>query len=195
MLSPCSTCGPYFRQLGGRGYELSPLATSEFPPPSPRRPRKTGVSTLVRSSEARLRVKARPSEIRPRSRNSATMPRRSSDPEPAGSPGHPSPRSGAADGGTLLARAIAGAKQGDVSALHFLYVRYADDVQGYVESIVRDRHEAEDITQNVFAKLLSAIARYEQREVPFAAWLLRIARTAALDYLRDRRRVPSRRAG
>src|SRR5919199_4111033 len=184
MLSPCSTRGRYFRQPGGRGYELSPLATSEFPPPSPCRPRKTGVSTLGRSSEARRRVKARPSEIRPRSRNSATMPRRSSDPEPAGSTGHPSPRSGAADGGTLLARAIAGAKQGDVSALHFLYVRYADDVQGYVETIVRDRHEAEDITQDVFAKLIGAIARYERREGSSAAWHRLLAHPPALDHPR-----------
>jgi hypothetical protein len=61
-----------------------------------------------------------------------------------------------------------------------LYVRYADDVQDYVESIVRDRHEAEDITQNVFAKLITAIAGYE-RQGPFAAWLLRVARDAALE--------------
>ena len=82
-----------------------------------------------------------------------------------------------------------------MSALHFLYVRYADDVQGYVETIVRDRHEAEDITQDVFAKLIGAIARYEQREAPFAAWLRLIARTAALDHLRGRRHVPSQRSG
>jgi RNA polymerase sigma-70 factor, ECF subfamily len=120
------------------------------------------------------------------------MPRPSSPREPARSarPGRLSPSSCAADCGTLLAKAIAGAKEGDVSALHFLYVRYADDVQGYVESIVRDRHEAEDITQNVFAKLISAIARYEQREAPFAAWLMRIARNAVLDHLRSRRQIP-----
>jgi RNA polymerase sigma-70 factor, ECF subfamily len=125
--------------------------------------------------------------------NSTIVSRRSRPPDPAhpARPGHlPPSTSRAADAGTLLARAIAGAKEGDVSALHFLYVRYADDVQGYVESIVRDRHEAEDITQNVFAKLISAIARYEQREAPFAAWLLRIARNAALDHLRGRRQLP-----
>ena len=32
-------------------------------------------------------------------------------------------------------------------------------------------HEAEDITQNVFAKLMTAIQKYEQREVPFTAWI------------------------
>jgi Sigma-70 region 2 len=115
----------------------------------------------------------------------STMPSRSGDPESA-VPALPA-TSGAAGGGTLLAKAIACAEAGDVSALHFLYVRYADDVWGYVESIVRDRHEAEDVTQDVFAKLITAIATYEQREGPFAAWLLRVARDAALDQFRSRR--------
>jgi RNA polymerase sigma-70 factor (ECF subfamily) len=114
------------------------------------------------------------------------MPRPSRPREPArcARPDGLSSSSRAADCGTLLAKAIASAKEGDVSALHFLYVRYADDVQGYVETIVRDRHEAEDITQDVFAKLIGAIARYERREGSFAAWLRLIARTAALDHLR-----------
>jgi RNA polymerase sigma-70 factor, ECF subfamily len=90
----------------------------------------------------------------------------------------------------LLRRAIARAKEGDPSALDFLYVRYADDVCGYVQSIVRDRFEAEDITQTLFSKLLTKIRRYEQREVPFSAWILRVARNAALDHIRSRRLVP-----
>jgi RNA polymerase sigma-70 factor (ECF subfamily) len=77
-----------------------------------------------------------------------------------------------------------------MDALHFLYVRFADDVCGYVQSIVRDSHEAEDITQNVFAKLTTAIQRYEPRDVPFAAWILRVSRNLALDHLRARRQIP-----
>lgn len=77
-----------------------------------------------------------------------------------------------------------------MEALHFLYSRYAGDVLGYVRSLVHDHHEAEDITQNVFAKLMTAIRRYEQREVPFAAWILRVARNAALDHMRARRAIP-----
>jgi RNA polymerase sigma-70 factor, ECF subfamily len=102
----------------------------------------------------------------------------------------PFPHVGARQEGELLSRAIARAKEGDASALHFLYVRYADDVCGYVQSIVRDPHEAEDITQSLFAKLLSKIQRYEQRAVPFSAWILRVARNAALDHLRARRQIP-----
>ena len=90
----------------------------------------------------------------------------------------------------LLNRAIAATKAGDTSALHFLYVRFADDVRTYVQSVVGNPHDAEDITQNVFAKLMRAIRKYEQREVPFAAWILRVARNAALDHLRARRLVP-----
>jgi RNA polymerase sigma-70 factor (ECF subfamily) len=94
------------------------------------------------------------------------------------------------DAAGLLEDAIESAKAGDVSALQYLYIRFADDVYGYVRSIVRDSHEAEDITQNVFAKLMKAIARYEPRDVPFAAWILRVARNAALDHIRARRQIP-----
>jgi RNA polymerase sigma-70 factor, ECF subfamily len=91
----------------------------------------------------------------------------------------------------LVQRAVARAKAGDGDGLHFLYVRFAADVQRYVASFVRDDHEAEDITQNVFAKLMTAIGKYEQREVPFAAWILRVARNAALDHMRARRAIPA----
>jgi RNA polymerase sigma-70 factor, ECF subfamily len=91
----------------------------------------------------------------------------------------------------LTQEAVARAKAGDTEGLHYLYVRYADDVLRFVTSVVRDHHEAEDITQNVFAKLMKAIGRYEQREVPFDAWILRVARNAALDHLRAKRAIPT----
>jgi RNA polymerase sigma-70 factor (ECF subfamily) len=90
----------------------------------------------------------------------------------------------------LIYKAVASAKEGDMSALRFLYVRFADDVCGYVRSIVGDTHEAEDITQNVFAKLMTAIQKYERRQAPFAAWILRVARNMALDHIRARRQIP-----
>jgi RNA polymerase sigma-70 factor, ECF subfamily len=89
-----------------------------------------------------------------------------------------------------VARAIVRAKQGDQDAIRFLYVRYADNVYGFVSSIVRDEHEAEDVTQHVFAKLLTVLPRYEPRDVPFSAWILRVARNVAVDHMRQRRAVP-----
>jgi RNA polymerase sigma-70 factor (ECF subfamily) len=90
----------------------------------------------------------------------------------------------------LVHQAVARAKQGDTNALHFLYVRFADDVCAYAQSIVRDAHVAEDITQVVFAKLMKAIHKYERRDVAFAAWLIRVTRNVALDHIRASRQVP-----
>jgi RNA polymerase sigma-70 factor (ECF subfamily) len=98
------------------------------------------------------------------------------------------PAQGDAD---LVDRVVARFKEGDTSALHFLYVRCGEDVRRYVQSIVRDHHEAEDVTQSVFLKLMSVISGYEPRGVPFTAWLFRVARNAALDSLRARRALPS----
>ena len=103
----------------------------------------------------------------------------------------PRGRGAGEDGGRdLERRAIAAAKGGDWDALHYLYARHADDVRGFVQSIVRNRHDAEDITHEVFAKLMRAIQKYEERDVPFAAWILRVARNAALDHVRSRRQIP-----
>jgi RNA polymerase sigma-70 factor (ECF subfamily) len=90
----------------------------------------------------------------------------------------------------LVLAAVARAKEGDADALRFLYLRYADNVYGYVCSIVRDEYEAEDVTQQIFAKLMTALGRYEPRVVPFSAWILRVAHNAAIDHVRTRRPVP-----
>lgn len=101
--------------------------------------------------------------------------------EPAGTSGN----------SRLVREAVERAQAGDAEGLHFLYARYAPDVHRYVVSFVHDHHEAEDITQNVFAKLMTGIKKYEQRDVPFTAWILRVARNAALDHMRARRAVPT----
>jgi RNA polymerase sigma-70 factor, ECF subfamily len=90
----------------------------------------------------------------------------------------------------LVAAAVVRAREGDDDALRYLYLRYADNVYGYVCSIVRDEYEAEDVTQHIFAKLMTSLERYEARVVPFSAWILRVAHNAAIDHVRMRRPVP-----
>jgi RNA polymerase sigma-70 factor, ECF subfamily len=89
-----------------------------------------------------------------------------------------------------VSQAVKRAQRGDREALGFLYARYADDVHGYVRSIVHDSYEAEDVTQQVFTKLIRVIGKYEERDVPFFAWVLRVARNVAVDHLRRQRLVP-----
>jgi RNA polymerase sigma-70 factor (ECF subfamily) len=90
----------------------------------------------------------------------------------------------------LVSRAVGRAQAGDRDALGFLYSRYADDIYGYVQTIVHDHYAAEDVTQHVFAKMMNVIGKYQERDVPFLAWLLRVARNVAVDYLRQQRLVP-----
>jgi len=94
------------------------------------------------------------------------------------------------DAEALVAAAAEGARTGDEDALRLLYLLYADNVFGYVLAIVRDEHDAEDLTSEVFTRLPRALTHYRAGSTPFAAWLLRVARNAALDHLRAQRSVP-----
>jgi RNA polymerase sigma-70 factor (ECF subfamily) len=91
----------------------------------------------------------------------------------------------------VIRRLVARAKAGDDDAMRELYVRLAPGVHAYVARIVVDRDDADDVTQQVFAKLLTELWRYQPREAPFRAWLLRIARNVAIDHLRRVHAVPS----
>jgi RNA polymerase sigma-70 factor (ECF subfamily) len=86
--------------------------------------------------------------------------------------------------------AVRRAQGGDREALRFLYLRYKNNVYGYVLSILRDEHEAEDVTQHVFLKLMLVIHKYQPRTVPFSAWVIRVARNVAVDHQRQRRALP-----
>jgi RNA polymerase sigma-70 factor, ECF subfamily len=94
-------------------------------------------------------------------------------------------------GEAAVQRDVAAAQRGDREAMHALYVRFAGQVHRRVLAIVRDRHEAEDVTQQVFAKLLTQLALYRPGPAPFEAWMLRVARNVALDHVRRGRPLPS----
>lgn len=84
----------------------------------------------------------------------------------------------------LIARAVAG----DAAAFGKLYDDYVDRIYAYARSRVSSPHDAEDITETVFLKALEAISTYDDRGLPFSAWLFRIARNVIVDrYRRDGR--------
>jgi RNA polymerase sigma-70 factor (ECF subfamily) len=79
---------------------------------------------------------------------------------------------------------------GDMSAFDAMYLRYVDRVFSYLRMLLRDTHEAEDFTQEVFIKVLRAVPRYAvEPGRPFRAWLFRIARNHAMDRLEKMGRV------
>lgn len=92
--------------------------------------------------------------------------------------------------GAAVARIVERARQGDRDAIARLYRLYREMVRSYVGTIVRDRSEAEDVTQQVFIRLMGTIDHYERGEAPFTAWLRRVAHNVAIDHLRHRRPIP-----
>lgn len=82
--------------------------------------------------------------------------------------------------GTDAALVLA-AKTGDASAFGELYERYRDAIYRFCLARTGTAHDAEDLTSDVFVKAMKSLDRYQDRGLPFAAFLYRIARNAAID--------------
>jgi RNA polymerase sigma-70 factor, ECF subfamily len=89
----------------------------------------------------------------------------------------------------IVRRLVDDAKAGDRDAMRQLYLRFSPHVHAYVERIVANRDDADDVTQQTFAKLLTELRRYEPGPAPFGAWMLRVSHNAAIDHLRRREAV------
>lgn len=88
-------------------------------------------------------------------------------------------------------RVVARAQAGDRAALEELYLLHFDRIYGYLQLSVGNRHDAEDLTNQTFIKMLESIDRFVWRQVPFSAWLFRIAHNLAMDHFRAGRRWQS----
>ncbi len=79
------------------------------------------------------------------------------------------------------------AQRGEAGALTYLFEANFDRVYRYAFVRLRDHAEAEDLTQQVFERMLESIKRYEPRGAPFASWLFRIAHNLIVDHVRRSR--------
>ena len=76
------------------------------------------------------------------------------------------------------------ARTGDQQALADLYDWYMPRVYKYVVARVGNPAEAEDLTEEVFLKMLGAIGGFRWREVPFSSWIFRIAHNCIATHYR-----------
>jgi RNA polymerase sigma factor (sigma-70 family) len=89
---------------------------------------------------------------------------------------------------TLTAVASSGAETPE-QRLERLYGACRDDVYAYVASVLGDRGLAEEVTALAFERAFRRRALFNPRRGSERAWLFGIARNAALDELRRRKRV------
>jgi RNA polymerase sigma-70 factor, ECF subfamily len=87
-----------------------------------------------------------------------------------------------------LKRLVERGQQGDREALEELYLLHFDRIYSYLHMSVGNRHDAEDLTTQVFVKMLESIGKFRWRSAPFSAWLFRIAHNLAMDHFRANKR-------
>jgi RNA polymerase sigma-70 factor (ECF subfamily) len=85
------------------------------------------------------------------------------------------------DESTLVQRA----QQRDSQAFSEIYQAYFDKIYRYIAMRIRNDMEAEDLTQQVFMKVLHSIASYKSQGVPFSSWVYRIAHNQVVDFMRQ----------
>ncbi len=85
------------------------------------------------------------------------------------------------------------AQQGGTAAFSALYEHYYDSIFRYVSFRTGNTTEAEDITAEVFVRMIESIHRFKWKGYPFSSWLFRIAHNLVVDFYRKkgRRRMVS----
>jgi RNA polymerase sigma-70 factor (ECF subfamily) len=78
----------------------------------------------------------------------------------------------------------------DPGALAEIYERYYDGIYRYLYTRIGHQPDAEDLTEQVFLKMVDAIPRFRPRGVRFSAWLYRIAHNLLVDRYRRGGRDP-----
>lgn len=73
--------------------------------------------------------------------------------------------------------------EGDVEAFRLLYQRHKARVFGFLVARLKTRPEAEEVFQEVFAKLHAHRLRYRE-DTPFLAWLFTIVKNSLVDHVR-----------
>jgi RNA polymerase sigma-70 factor (ECF subfamily) len=79
---------------------------------------------------------------------------------------------------------VEAAKLGEAEALGTLYEHYFPRVYRYVVSRLRSNEDAEDVTEEIFLRIIDNIANFEWRGLPFGAWVFRIARNEVVSHVR-----------
>lgn len=79
---------------------------------------------------------------------------------------------------------VVGAQKGDARSFASLYEHFFDQIFRYVSFKVGNSTEAEDITGEVFVRMLERITSYKPQGYPFSSWLFRVAHNLVVDYFR-----------
>lgn len=93
-----------------------------------------------------------------------------------------------ADKPAVTRQVIRLAKRGDPGAVTTIYEAYAAMIYRYIAYRVGSDQDADDLTSEVFVRMVKDLPRYQDTGIPFEAWLYRIASARVADFHRRRQR-------
>ena len=79
---------------------------------------------------------------------------------------------------------VARAQNGNSDAIGSLYALYHPRIYRYLYYRTADLQTAEELTADVFLKMIQALPHYRNENIPILAWLFQIARNLAIDHYR-----------
>ncbi len=81
---------------------------------------------------------------------------------------------------------VASAKRGEEKAFETLLKKYRKSVYYMLLKMVKNADDAEDLTQEAFAKAFNSIEKFDSK-FAFSTWLFRIATNNCIDFIRKKR--------
>jgi RNA polymerase sigma-70 factor (ECF subfamily) len=76
------------------------------------------------------------------------------------------------------------AQEGEPIVVSAIYERYQRGIFRYLYYRVGDQQTAEDLTSEVFLRMIEALENYNNHKISFQAWLFQIARNLSIDHYR-----------
>jgi RNA polymerase sigma factor (sigma-70 family) len=84
-------------------------------------------------------------------------------------------------------------KSGDQKTMSTLYTMYSPALLGIISRIIKFDEIAEDVLQETFVKIWKSIDQYQESKGRLFTWMARLAKNTAIDHLRGRGYINSRK--
>ncbi len=84
----------------------------------------------------------------------------------------------------VLAEAL---QKGDSGSAEKIFDHFSKPIYAFFMARIRHKETAQDLTQEVFLKVIKSIDQFDRKSGDFTAWIWQIARNSAIDYFRHKK--------
>lgn len=78
-------------------------------------------------------------------------------------------------------------QNGDTGSAEKIFDHFSGQIYAFFMARIRHKETAQDLTQDVFLKVIKSIEQFDRKSGDFTAWIWQIARNSAIDYFRHKK--------